>query len=249
MYYLYIKKHNVTNLQYLGYTSSSDPHKYTGSGTYWIRHLKKHGFDYKTQILLATTDIDDIRSTGVFFSTLFGVVKSSEWANLKIENLDGGWDYVNANISDARREQLRNIGRSMGIKNKNTVSVRDSSGKVFRVPIDDARISRGELVGSTKNTVTLYDTQGNKIRSNTSDSLNQNLHGNNYGKVFITNGVNNKMIARGSEIPEGWILGVSETKNKHNKGKMWINNGVEEKMVYKDIPFSTEWKRGRVKKI
>lgn len=249
MYYLYIKKHIVTNLRYLGYTNSADPHKYTGSGIYWLKHLKKHGFRYETQILLATIDQEDIRNTGIFFSKLFGVVKSDDWANLKIESLDGGWDYVNSNISDARRVQLSDHCRSIGLKNKNTVSVRDSTGNMFRVPIDDPRITSGELVGSTKGAVTLYDREGNKTRISTSDNYSTDLHGNNYGKVFITNGTDNKMITKESQVPEGWVLGVSETKNKHNKGKIWINNGSEEKMVYKDIPFSDEWKRGRVKKV
>ena len=28
-----------------------DPHKYPGSGLYWTRHLKEHGFDYNTEVL------------------------------------------------------------------------------------------------------------------------------------------------------------------------------------------------------
>ena len=43
MFYLYIKTHSKTGLKYLGYTQKKDPFSYTGSGTYWKRHLKKHG--------------------------------------------------------------------------------------------------------------------------------------------------------------------------------------------------------------
>ena len=42
-YSLYVKTHQVTGLKYLGQTSKSDPHKYTGSGKYWLRHIKQHG--------------------------------------------------------------------------------------------------------------------------------------------------------------------------------------------------------------
>jgi transposase len=52
--YLYVKTHNKTGLKYLGKTTKLDPHKYSGSGKRWLRHLKKHGFDYTTEILLVT---------------------------------------------------------------------------------------------------------------------------------------------------------------------------------------------------
>ena len=50
IYHLYIKTHNKTGLKYLGKTSY-DPFKYKGSGTYWKRHIKKHGDDVITEIL------------------------------------------------------------------------------------------------------------------------------------------------------------------------------------------------------
>jgi len=51
IYYLYVKTHNVTGLNYLGYTTAKDPHNYKGSGTYWKRHIKKYGYDFTTSIL------------------------------------------------------------------------------------------------------------------------------------------------------------------------------------------------------
>ena len=40
--WLYIKKHAVTGMLYVG-TTIRDPYKYLGSGTVWKRHIKKHG--------------------------------------------------------------------------------------------------------------------------------------------------------------------------------------------------------------
>jgi hypothetical protein len=88
--YLYIKKHKITGLKYLGITSQEDPHKYTGSGKRWLRHLKKHGYEYTTDILLATENKKDIERTGLFFSMLWNIVKSSDWANLTEERGNGG---------------------------------------------------------------------------------------------------------------------------------------------------------------
>ena len=90
MIYLYIKTHNKTGLKYLGKTSRNDPYKYQGSGVYWQRHLQKHGYDVTTKILLATNDKQEIKETGIFFSKIFNVVESIEWANLIFEQGDGG---------------------------------------------------------------------------------------------------------------------------------------------------------------
>ena len=51
MYYLLLKTHNKTGLKYLCQTKRKDPIKYPGSGTRWLRHLNKHGFDLTTKIL------------------------------------------------------------------------------------------------------------------------------------------------------------------------------------------------------
>jgi hypothetical protein len=87
--YLYKKTHRVTGLKYLGMTTKNDPYKYLGSGTYWRRHLDKHGNDIDTEILLITKDIEELRQVGLHYSTIWDVVKSNEWANLKEESGDG----------------------------------------------------------------------------------------------------------------------------------------------------------------
>lgn len=89
MIYLYVKKHNKTGLCYLGKTTSKDPHKYQGSGKYWKLHLQKHGYDCTTEILLATENKEEIKEAGLYYSDLWSVVDSDEWANLKPEEGDG----------------------------------------------------------------------------------------------------------------------------------------------------------------
>ena len=90
IYYLYKKTHNKTGLQYLGQTSQLDPHKYPGSGTRWVHHLKKHGYDYTTEILKECVSKDDLKLWGLYYSKLWNVANSNEWANLKLEEGDGG---------------------------------------------------------------------------------------------------------------------------------------------------------------
>lgn len=88
--YLYVKTHTDTGLKYLGKTSSKDPHKYPGSGKYWQRHLKAHGFTYTTEILKECDHPDEIKFWGQHYSDLWNIVESDEWANLKPESGDGG---------------------------------------------------------------------------------------------------------------------------------------------------------------
>lgn len=88
--YLYVKTHNTTGLKYLGKTVSKDPHSYPGSGTVWRRHLDKHGYDYTTEILLETDNAKELKEQGIYYSNLWNVVESTEWANLMIEQGDGG---------------------------------------------------------------------------------------------------------------------------------------------------------------
>lgn len=81
-----MKIHNETGLKYLGCTIKKDPYKYKGSGKYWLKHLREHGNNFTTTVLLATENFEDARGTAKFFSKIFNIVKSSEWANTRIES-------------------------------------------------------------------------------------------------------------------------------------------------------------------
>lgn len=124
MYYLYKKTHLITGLQYLGYTTT-DPFKYLGSGVRWKRHLKKHGKHIKTEILLETESYNDIEHYGKYYSELWNVVESEQWANLKPEEGEGGtWSGLlgsnNPNFGKPRPQHVKNsISKAnKGKKNK-----------------------------------------------------------------------------------------------------------------------------------
>ena len=86
---LYVKTHSTTGLKYLGFTAKDDPHKYPGSGFHWRKHLKCHGKKYTTDIILETDDLQMIRDQGIYYSQLWDVVKSANWANEKPESGPG----------------------------------------------------------------------------------------------------------------------------------------------------------------
>lgn len=88
--YLYVRTHNKTGLKYLGQTSQQDPHKYPGSGTRWLHHLRKHGYDYSTEIIKECINKTELKEWGIYYSTLWNIVIDDKWANLKPEEADGG---------------------------------------------------------------------------------------------------------------------------------------------------------------
>lgn len=115
--YLYLKTHNITGLRYLGKTIK-DPEKYKGSGIVWGRHLKKHGNDVTTQILLETDDPAKIKEWGIYYSTLWNIVESNDWANLKAEEGDGG----NMGPVGRKKHSEKMTGRVSPIKGRSTQS-------------------------------------------------------------------------------------------------------------------------------
>lgn len=106
--YLYVKTHNKTGLKYLGKTTAKDPHKYPGSGVYWTRHLAIHGINYTTEIIKECHSIEELKKWGLYYSNLWNVVESKEWANLKEEVGDGGRQSIEVRkrISEASKGRI-----------------------------------------------------------------------------------------------------------------------------------------------
>ena len=90
MYYLCIKTHNKTGLKYLCQTKKKNPYRYLGSGTRWINHLNVHGNDISTEIVGKFKSKKLLVEIGIKLSKKYNVVKSRKWANLRVEEGDGG---------------------------------------------------------------------------------------------------------------------------------------------------------------
>ena len=87
MIYLYVKQHSITGLKYFGRTESKNPFQYNGSGIYWRRHYNKHGKQYiKTLEIYGFDNQDLCTEFALKFSLENNIVKSSDWANLIIED-------------------------------------------------------------------------------------------------------------------------------------------------------------------
>lgn len=90
-YFLLVKTAVPTGLKYLcKCIDSKDPHHYSGSGVYWRKHLKKYNCTWTTQILGHFTSKEQLREAGLYYSKLWDVDTSEEWANYIPEMGDGG---------------------------------------------------------------------------------------------------------------------------------------------------------------
>lgn len=109
--YLYKKTHNTTGLNYLGKTIAKDPYSYTGSGVYWRQHLEQHGYDINTEILRECSTVEELKYWGLYYSKLWNVVESNDWANLIEEAGPGGaWSIGSKRkLSNTKKAELANL--------------------------------------------------------------------------------------------------------------------------------------------
>src|ERR1017187_1686693 len=103
IYYLYIKQHNQTFLKYLGQTTR-DPYKYSGSGAYWKDHLRVHSKDISTYIIGTYETKELLKEAGLFYSKLWNIVTSNEWANLQPED---GMGFASGENNPTKRPEVR----------------------------------------------------------------------------------------------------------------------------------------------
>jgi hypothetical protein len=103
--YLYVKTHNKTGLKYLGKTTMTDPHAYKGSGADWKNHLKEYGEDYTTEIIRECQTNKELNEWGRYYSNLWNVAESDQWAN-RIPETGGGANHTSERKELFRQQQL-----------------------------------------------------------------------------------------------------------------------------------------------
>jgi hypothetical protein len=102
--YLYVKTHSKTGLKYLGKTTK-DPYTYTGSGIDWKAHIKEHGNEHTTEIIQECQSNQELNEWGRYYSNLWNVAESIEWAN-RIPETGGGSNHTNERKELFRSQQL-----------------------------------------------------------------------------------------------------------------------------------------------
>jgi hypothetical protein len=115
--FLYIKQHKITGLKYFGKTTGKNPIKYLGSGTYWTRHLEKHGKLVDTIWYKLFTNKKELQEFALNFSIENNIVESNEWANLKPEDGLRGGGVKGIKITPHTEEHKKKI--SEGVQESN----------------------------------------------------------------------------------------------------------------------------------
>ena len=178
---LYIATHNITGLKYFGKTTKylSEEllqQKYHGSGSDWKKHLSKYGDNVTMKLIgvysLNPEDDNYVEPIALKLSNKWDIVKSSLWANRKLENgLDGGWRGYSKTDDElllskqkelktkSSKEWLENVGynqfynhsifmlnnSSIAEKSKETKSSKEwqeSVGKEARRKLSETRLSK-----------------------------------------------------------------------------------------------------------
>ncbi len=206
---LYIKTHNATGLKYFGKTISEDVDAYLGSGLVWKRHLEKHTNSMLSETFFKSDNKRKLVAMAVGFSIANNIVKSKDWANLKIENgLDGGWSHIDP---------------------KGKIAVKDLDGNTFQTTVDDPRYLSGVLVSANKGVKKSPLSQAHK------DSISKATKGENnpmFGikgsdhqctdSTFMHKGTK-EILAKPAEIwylvQNGWKLGRHEKSKKSMRNK------------------------------
>lgn len=86
MFRLMIKEHNTTKLKYLCITKNENYEEYSGSGTYWKKHLDEYGYDFNTVVLYEDEDYERFLEMCIHYSAEFDVAQNEDFANLIPEN-------------------------------------------------------------------------------------------------------------------------------------------------------------------
>jgi hypothetical protein len=171
MLYLLVKEHNLTGLKYLCKHSSKDLKgclTYHGSGTYWKRHLKQHGKDIKTTVLFSTENKTEFKKVATEYSLRFDVVNSKEWANLIIEEGQGGNTIIDKTIHSQKT--------SFGIKNsENYPKLLEHLKEQRKInqPLA-AKAAKEKLTGVPKSEEHKYNMRGKRPHVNQTGSKNNN---------------------------------------------------------------------------
>lgn len=226
--YLYIKTHNKTGLKYFGKTVAKDPHKYRGSGTYWLKHLKKHGYDVTTEILGYYIDEEECKTIAIQFSKDNNIVESQDWANLTNETLTGGWVFANENDPNISKNALlrdkeyqRQYSQKGGIK-----SFEEKTG-IFSLTkkqsLQNAKFGRERIkeIYGVDSVFSILNTQKDFIEKRKKAfkkiKHQQGEKNSQYGTMWICNHAikKNKRINKCDPIPEGWAKGRKMNYKKY----------------------------------
>lgn len=145
-YKLMIKQHWETGISYLCITQTKDFRKYRGSGTRWIKLLKKYPGPIHTSLLFSTDDKDALSAVATYYSDLFDVVNNPNFANCVPEyGYVGNQGNLNMWWENATEEQKKETRAKIRITNINTCLERYGTTDVLHIAREKGKLHLDEL--------------------------------------------------------------------------------------------------------
>ena len=154
IYYLMIKTHKKTGLNYLCQTTRKDYSAYQGSGIHWKRHIKKHGYEVDTVVIQRCYTKTALASWGLFYSNLWSVVDSNKWANLKPEEGDG---FASGKHNPMKQSAIQKKHRTaindpiVKVKHQKSVTATWKDPIIRKKRIDSFVLNAGDSTGTNNN--------------------------------------------------------------------------------------------------
>jgi hypothetical protein len=207
MFYLVYKITNtINNKVYIGCHKTKDKNDgYFGSGKYLKNAINKHGVDkFIKEIIFEASSSEEM-----FEKEKELVEIGTHTYNLK-RGGDGGFDFINSNITTEQRKTIGKLG-SDALKNRlNTdIEFRNSFVEIQRKIAKELH-QEGKLKTwkDTYSWIGKKHKEESKKKIGEKNSIHQKGSGNSqYGTMWITNGIESIRIKKNDIIPEGWKKG------------------------------------------
>jgi hypothetical protein len=215
-------------------TVKKNPFKYLGSGKYWKLHYRKHGREFIQTKEIWGFDTQELCSEfALRFSEENDIVKSSEWANLIIED---GLHQFSTNSGKT------NLGKKFSDETRKKMS-ESNKGKIFS---DESR-KRMSIAQRNKPPVT----------EETRRKLSESHKGCTVWNKNIKNCFSEEWIRKCSERTKGknnpryGIKLDDVTKAKigdKSRGTSWFNDGIRNYKIKPENALQLGYHKGRIKK-
>lgn len=127
-------KQATSGLKYLCKTTTEarlNPYVYRGSGKYWLKHIRKNKSWIITCVIGTYDTSQQLAKAGEYYSSLYNVAESKDWANLIPETGNGGW----INDQTGRRWKVKDTSNMRGgvhLKGVSNTSVKGIRNHQFK---------------------------------------------------------------------------------------------------------------------
>jgi len=228
--YLMVKTHTKTGLKYLCKTTQ-DPYKYTGSGIEWKKHIKQHGKNITTTIIKECQSKTEFKKWGRYYSELWNVAESDEWAN-RIPETGGGPGGITTKGRTTVKDPITGLvigslslddpmvlnGEVVGVAS-GSVTVKDKDGFNYRVDYSDPSYINGDLIPVNTGMMVMKTQDGEIVRVSKHDKDIDGLCGHTKGKARAIDSVTGEKLGLVSLDHPGWITGEIVGQNSGKKTK------------------------------